>query len=140
MNESVRDIIKKIITGLVITLIAVIPMHIYYDGIYTLPLVLIGIAVTAVASRAYLLPFAFMKIEGIVKKSRVKTFRDVKLGSRRRGVSQLRVVVTVKTVQGRWFRKSFEFKSEADNLPVGTRIRFTILDERPVIIKNPNYK
>lgn len=135
MNDRVREIIKKAVTGLVITLIIIIAMWAYYGNVYTWYIALIGAIVTIITSQAYLLPFSTMKIEGTVRKSTVKTFRDMAvLGSRKRGTTHLRVVVSGRTIQGRWFKKSFEFNGEQDNIPIGTRIRFTIFDKRPIIV------
>ncbi len=153
--NNVKGIIRKLIIGFVLTLIVCIAFYFYYGNAYTIYLLLIGTIVSIIFSKVYLLPFAFMKIEGTVTKSKVKTYYDRKLtssatgraaGSSRTAIgysysSRLKVVVSIRTIQGRWFRKAFDFESEEDNLPVGTKIRFTIFDNRPEILKMPqNFK
>lgn len=149
MNKRVKVIIRNLIIGLTLTAIAAISFQLYYGSTYTLGIIIIGLASTILISKAFLLPFAKMKIEGTVVKSRVKSYKEKEPRGKqtlsysyRAGVgpfyTSLKIAVVVKTVQGRKFLKRF-YLGEQDNLPIGTKIRFTIFDDRPEIIKKTLY-
>ncbi|MBE6692608.1 MAG: hypothetical protein E7586_04700 [Ruminococcaceae bacterium] len=146
MNKRIKVIIRNLIIGLTLTAVAAISFQLYYGSIYTSNVIIIGLVATVLISKAFLLPFAKIKIEGTVIKSRIKSYRTGEPRGKqslsysyRAGVgpfyTSLRVAVVVKTVQGRKFLKRFDYFGEQDDLPVGTKIKFTIFDDKPEIIK-----
>lgn len=150
MNRRIKVIKRNLIIGLIITALAAISFQLYYGSTYTLGIIIIGVVATVLISKAFLLPFAKMKIEGTVVKCRVKSYRLSEPRGKqslnysyRAGVgpfyTSLGIAVVVKTVQGRKFLKRFDYLGEQDNLPIGTKIRFTIFDDRPEIIKKTLY-
>lgn len=152
MNRRVKVIIRNLIIGLIITAVMAVAFQIYYGSTYTLGVILIGVIATVLISKAFLLPFAKKTIEGTVIKSTVKNY-IVRKGPYGKGAGSvsgstrtvsgykysgvLRVAVTVKTIQGHKFWKTFNFNGEADEIPIGTKIRFTIFDDEPEFLKKP---
>ncbi|MBO5786552.1 MAG: hypothetical protein J6R45_04430 [Clostridia bacterium] len=140
MNPNVRPIIKRLIIYLSVTAIFAIAFQLYYGSKYTLGVIVVGVLASLLFSKSFLLPFANVKIEGTVIKTKVATYIYAQPARGAEGRRELRISTRIKTTQGRWFIKTFKFRGESDDLPVGTKIRFTIFDERPEIIKYPHFK
>ncbi len=136
MNHKVKKIIQNLIKGLIITILIGIAFQLYYGNIYTEYILLIGFICTIIISKAFLLPFANYKFVGKVVKSRVRTYvSGGKYAGTRfyRSEKKLKIKVKVKTRCGYVWR-IFEYDGDEDDIPVGTKIRFTLFDDRPEII------
>jgi hypothetical protein len=136
MKPEVKSIIKRLIKYSCVTVMLAIAFQLYYGSIFTGYVLLYGFIASLIFSKSFLLPFASIKIEGTVIKTKVATYPARGAEGRR----ELRISTRIKTTQGRRFIKTFKFRGESDDLPVGTKIRFTIFDERPEIIKYPHFK
>ena len=140
MNPNVKSIIKRLIKYSCVTVMLAIAFQLYYGSIFTGYVLLYGLIASLIFSKSFLLPFANIKIEGTVIKTKVATYIYTPPARGAEGRRELRISTRIKTTQGRWFIKTFKFRGESDDLPVGTKIRFTIFDERPEIIKYPHFK
>lgn len=140
MNPRVKAIIRNLIIYLCITVVFAIAFHLYYGNIYTKYILIYGTVISLIVSKSFLLPFAKIKIEGTVIKTKVATYISASPARGLKGTRELRISVKIKTHQGRKFIKTFEFNGDADDLPIGTKIRFTIFDDRPEVLKYPHFK
>ena len=145
MNKRIKVIVRNLLIGLILTAITAISFQLYYGSTYTLGIIIIGFVATILISKAFLLPFAKIKIEGTVVKSQVKIYKvseprgkQTLSYSYKGGIgpfyTALKIAVVLKTVNGIKFLKRFDYLGEQDDLPIGTRIKFTIFDDKPEII------
>ncbi|MBR5859611.1 MAG: hypothetical protein IKZ05_06770 [Clostridia bacterium] len=140
MKPEVKSIIKRLIKYSCVTVMLAIAFQLYYGSKYTLGVIVVGVLASLLFSKSFLLPFANVKIEGTVIKTKVATYIYAQPAKGAEGRRELRISTRIKTTQGRRFIKTFKFRGESDDLPIGTKIRFTIFDERPEIIKYPHFK
>jgi hypothetical protein len=138
MNIKAKRIIRNLLIGLIITALMALAFYLYYGNIYTGYILLYGSLISLIFSKSFLLLFLKMKIEGTVIRARVSEYIEAAPARGLRGQRRIKIAVTVKTLQGHKFWKTFHFNSEEDDLPVGTRIRFTIFDDRPEVLKYPH--
>ncbi len=154
MNNYTKSIIKKLIIGLGIT--SLFAIGLYSSGRVSTAgwIILAGVLLSILISRAYLLPFAGMKTVGTVTSVNIEPYfgRSIKgkanNQTQRKGISvstnlEYEIAVIIQTDKGRTVHKTFPYIGNAQYLFVGTKISYTALDEVPTIIeqikdKNPS--
>ncbi len=154
MNDYAKSIIKKLIIGCGITFVFAIGLYSSDRGDTAVWIILAGVLLSVLISKAYLLPLAGIKTVGTVTSVNIEQCYTRSMRGRanrktsRQGIAfstqaEYEIAVTIKTDNGKTVYKTFPYLGDAQHLFVGTKISYTALDEVPTIIeqikdKNPS--
>lgn len=141
MNKRADKIIASLILGLTVTFMIALTSEILKHSEHVVNIALFGAIISVIASKAYLLPFSFRKIRGIITDIDVETGKNTK-SPNMKGVNlqnhgmryKKDIVITLETEEGRSITKSFPFNGITERLRKGERISFTIFDDCPKVL------
>lgn len=149
MNTRRKRIIKTLMLGLVITAVFTVGMYFSEYREHAFKIIILGISLSVILSKGYLLPFSFMKTEGTVTEIRVEAYKKFSHGGRPTGAytagmnkgstiktqRKYEVITYITTDKGKEIIKTFPYDGTNYGMAEGARIRFSPLDEYPEFIK-----
>ena len=146
MNNFTKQIIKKLIIGLGITFLLALDLYLSERTDIVVGVILAGVLLSILISKAYLLPFAGKKTVGTVTSVNIENCFTRNTSGRanrtmnRHGIgfstqTEYEIAVTIQTDKGKTLYKTFPYIGEAQHLFVGTKISYTVLDEIPTIVE-----
>lgn len=144
-----NNILKKLFIGLLLTFLISAAMLIYGYAEETLFVLIIGIILSVVFSKGYLLFLSSKRTVGVVTDIDVKVFMKRAKSATDKMTSPIideknpahgahyerMIILSIKTAKGKIKEKAFHYDDITESIKIGDRIAFSIFDKYPTIVK-----